>query len=62
MVDWREVDRELFVALREFKGMYYIHNDWNYVDEFYAISDERAIREFRDRIAKGELKRDYKVI
>ena len=50
MVDWREVDRELFVALSEFKGMYYIHNDWNYVDEFYAKNDKDAIKEFRDRI------------
>ena len=61
-MQWREVDRELFVALREYKGMYYIHNDWNYVDEFYAPNDEDAIKEFRDRIAKHELKRDYKVI
>lgn len=61
-MDWREVDRELFVALRENNGMYYIHNDWNYVDEFYASSDEEAIKEFRDRIAKHELARDYKII
>ena len=61
-MDWRVVDRELFVALREHKGMYYIHNDWNYVDEFYASNDEDAIKEFRDRIEKHELERDYKII
>lgn len=61
-MDWREIDRELFVALRENNGMYYIHNDWNYVDEFHASSDEDAIKEFRDRIAKHELARDYKII
>ena len=69
-MEWREVDRELFVALRATKvrlcgqlvDKYVIHNDWNYVAEFYAYNDEEAIKEFRDRIEKHELDRDYKII
>ena len=70
MNDFREVDRQCFVALNQgyerFFGRpvvkYFIHNDCNYVDSFYANNDEDAIKEFRDRIAKGELERDYKII
>lgn len=70
MEGFREVDRELFVTLTQsyerFFGKtvekYFIHNDWNYVDSFYAKNDEDAIKEFRDRISKGELERDYKII
>ena len=65
-MEWREVDREMFVALRASKikvfgrpvEKYFIHNDWNYVDEFYADNDEAAIAEFRDRLAKNEFVRE----
>ena len=65
-MEWREVDRQCFVALRAAKvrvfgrpvEKYFIHNDWNYVDEFYADNDEAAIAEFRDRLAKNELVRE----
>ena len=44
------IERNLFVTLsKDGKGMYFIHNDWNYVDKFYADSDEEAIRKFRER-------------
>ena len=61
----KELDREVFVALfrdEPSKHMYYITNDLNPVDRFHAFCDEDAIREFRDRIEKGELERDYKII
>ena len=65
-MEWREVDRHCFVTLRAAKirvfgrpvEKYFIHNDWNYVDEFYADNDEAAIAEFRDRLAKNELVRE----
>lgn len=70
MNDFREVDRQCFVTLSQgyerFFGQkvekYYIHNDCNYVDSFYADNDEAAIKEFRDRIEKGELEREHKII
>jgi len=69
-MDFREVDRQCFVALNQgYERLfgqkvekYFIHNDCNYVDSFYADNDEDAIKEFRDRIAKHELARDYKII
>lgn len=69
-MEWREVDRKLFVTLRaatvkvfgHLVEKYFIHNDWNYVAEFYANSDEDAIKEFRDRIEKKELDREKTII
>jgi hypothetical protein len=55
-----ELDRELFVTLMRddpTKYIYYIHNDCNFVDKFYAENDANAIKEFRDRIEKHELER-----
>ena len=54
----KEIDRELFVTLYRddpTRYMYYILNDLNFVDKFYAENDEKAIAEFRDRIDKNEL-------
>lgn len=56
-----EIDRELFVTLERdnpTKYMYYILNDQNFVDKFYAEDDEKAEAEFRDRLAQHELVRN----
>ena len=56
-----EIDRELFVTLERdnpTKYMYYILNDQNFVDKFYAEDDEKAKAEFRDRLAQHELIRN----
>lgn len=58
----KEIDRELFVSLNEENHMYYILNDGNFVDKYFAPSTDKAIEEFRDRLAKHELERDTKVI
>lgn len=55
-----EIDRELFVTLERdnpTRHMYYILNDQNFVDKFYAEDDEKAKAEFRDRLAQNELVR-----
>ena len=70
MEGFREIDRQCFVALNQgYERIfgrpvvkYYIHNDCNYVDSFYADNDDEARKEFRDRIEKGELERGYKII
>ena len=54
-MEWREVDRQYFVTLSAAKvrvfgrlvEKYFIHNDWNYVDEFYADNDEAAIEDLQ---------------
>lgn len=40
----KEIDRRLFVTLNKEEGhyMYYILNDQNYVDKFFAESDDKA--------------------
>lgn len=56
----KEIDRELFVTLHRddpTKYMYYILNDLNFVDKFYAENDEKAIEEFRDRIKNNQLRK-----
>ncbi len=53
-----EIARQLFVTLQRddpTKYMYYILNDLNFVDKFYAENDEKAIEEFRDRIKNNQL-------
>lgn len=51
------IERNLFVTLsKDRNGMYFIHNDWNYVDKFYADSDEEAKRKFRERQVKANEK------
>lgn len=51
----KEIDRILFVSLNKdtfYKGMYIILNDQNYVDKFYANSDDKAKEIFRERYGK----------
>ena len=49
-----EIDRILFVTLsRDIDGMYYVHNDWNYVEKFYAESDRKAKERFRSKYGKS---------
>lgn len=44
-----EIDRKYFTSLnKEEDGHYYILKDGNYVKDFYADSDEEAIKKFRD--------------
>lgn len=44
-----EIARRLFVSLNKERYMYYVLNDQNYVDKFYAESDEEAIKIFMER-------------
>lgn len=46
-----EIDRKVFLTLNKDSGryMYYVLNDQNFVDKFYADSDEEAKKIFRER-------------
>ncbi len=46
-----EIDRKIFLSLNKDKGhyIYYVLNDQNYVDRFFADSDEEAKKIFRER-------------
>lgn len=57
----REIDRQLFVTLSEEKGMYYIHNDCNYVGKFYVPTEIKARQVFKAYL-KGGYRERYAVI
>lgn len=44
-----EIARKLFVTLNKEKYIYYVLNDQNFVDKFYAKNDEEAIKIFEER-------------
>lgn len=44
-----EIARKLFVTLNKERHMYYVLNDQNFVDKFYAENDEQAIKIFEER-------------
>ena len=51
-----EIDRIIFVTLSADRKyhMYYVHNDWNYVEKFYAESDNKAKEIFRSKYGERE--------
>lgn len=46
-----EIDRKLFLSLIKTEGryIYTVLNDQNYIDDFFADSDEEARKIFRER-------------
>ena len=49
----KEIDRILFVTLNVEKNMYYVLNDQNFVEKFFAISDEKAKEIFHSKYGVG---------
>ena len=47
-----EIDRILFVSLNVEKHMYYVLNDGNFVEKFYAVSNDKAKEIFRNKYGK----------
>lgn len=51
----KEIDRKLFKTLEtDGNGNYFILNDYNFEDKFYANSDEEAIKRFRDKVNESK--------